>query len=173
MEVVDTTQINSFAPIAAQTDFPVSPSEEAVFIFTSGQLQDLIKEAIQPLRDRIGSLEARITAQDEKIRALEAREDHTEDNLGIQLRLIADLRKSQDPQPMQRDRGEILRALIAANGGKMLAKDARQKMHLKKNQFTRVIAATRDYIEIKPLHSDKRKMVLCLIGTRVLCTNSG
>jgi len=29
-----------------------------------------------------------------------------------------------EPQPMQRDRGEILRALIAANGGKMLAKDA-------------------------------------------------
>jgi hypothetical protein len=31
---------------------------------------------------------------------------------------------------MQKDRGEILRALLAANGGKMLAKEARKRMHL-------------------------------------------
>jgi len=62
MEVVDTAQINSFAPIAAQTDF-VSPSEEAVFILTASQLKDLIKEAIQPLLERVESLEDKMDAQ--------------------------------------------------------------------------------------------------------------
>jgi hypothetical protein len=30
--------------------------------------------------------------------------------------------EQREPQPLQRDRGEILRALIVANGGKMLGK---------------------------------------------------
>ena len=63
---------------------------------------------------------------------------------------------------MQRDRGEILRALLAANGGKMLAKDARQKMHLGKEQFSLLISKMGDYIEAKPLHSDNRKKILIL-----------
>ena len=58
MTEIAIAKINSFAPIAAQTDFAVSPSEEVVFILTSGQLQAIIKEAIQLLQDRIGSLEA-------------------------------------------------------------------------------------------------------------------
>jgi hypothetical protein len=36
-------------------------------------------------------------------------------------------------QPAQKDRGEILLALLAANGGKMPAKDAWQQMRLPKN----------------------------------------
>jgi len=39
-------------------------------------------------------------------------------------RRIAALEKGKI-RPAQKDRGEILKALIAANGGKMLAKDAR------------------------------------------------
>jgi len=66
-----------------------------------------------------------------------------------------------EPQPLQKDRGEILRALIVANGGKMLAKDARQKMHLSKQLFSMLINSMDD-IETKPLHSDKRKLVLTL-----------
>ena len=66
------------------------------------------------------------------------------------------------PQPLQKDRGEILRALIAANGGRMLAKEARQKMHLSKELFSMLIASMGNYIEVKSLHSDKRKKVLAL-----------
>jgi len=44
-----------------------------------------------------------------------------------------------EPHPMQRDRADILRALLAANGGKMLAKDARQKMHLGENRFSELL----------------------------------
>jgi hypothetical protein len=85
MSEIATAKINSFAPIAAQTDFAVSPSEEAVFILTSGQLQDLIKEAIQPLQDRIGSLEARITAQDEKITSLESTQEQDTNRICVDI----------------------------------------------------------------------------------------
>lgn len=56
---------------------------------------------------------------------------------------------------MQRDRGEILRAVIVANGGKMLAKDARKKMHLIRSRFSELLATMKDEIEIKPYHLHK------------------
>jgi len=163
MEVVDTTQIYSFAPIVAQVGF-VQPSEEAVFIFTSGQLQEVINRAIQPLQDEVRDLKATVARQDEKIAVMEATQETQADNQLIQLRLISQLREAtkKEPQPMQRDRGEILRALLAANSGKMLAKDARQKMHLSKPLFSMLIASMSDYLEIKPMRSDKRKIVLLL-----------
>jgi len=37
---------------------------------------------------------------------------------------------------MQKDRDEILRALLAANSGKMLAKEMRKRMHLTKTRHT-------------------------------------
>jgi hypothetical protein len=158
------TAINSFASKAMQADF-VPPSEESVFILTSDQLQDIIKEAIQPLQDRIGSLEARITAQDEKMATLESTQEQDTTRLCVDIALdrqrIAKLEKIE-PQPLQKDRGEILRALLAANGGKMLAKDARQKMRLDKATFSRLLDTLIDDIVIKPLHTDKRKLVLML-----------
>jgi uncharacterized glyoxalase superfamily protein PhnB len=153
--------INSFASQAMQTDF-VPPSEESVFILTSGQLQDIIKEAVQPLQDRIEFLEATLAAQYEKIQTLEATQAHMEENQLIQLRLIADLRKGQEPQPMQKDRGEILRALIAVNGGKMLATEARKKMHLSRSRFSELLATVKDEIEVKPYHLNKSWKVLVL-----------
>jgi hypothetical protein len=103
MEVVDTTQINSFAPTAAQTDFPVSPSEEAVFILNSSQLQDIITKAIektiQPLQNEVRDLKATVARQDEKIAALEATQETQADNQLIQLRLINDLRESTKKEP--------------------------------------------------------------------------
>jgi len=42
---------------------------------------------------------------------------------------------TRKPQPMQKDRTDILSALLMANGGNMLAKDARKKMHLSKERF--------------------------------------
>jgi hypothetical protein len=142
----------------------VPPSKESVFILTSGQLQNLIKEAIQPLQDRIGSLEATIAIQNEKIASLESTQERDTTRLCVDIahdrQRIAKLERIE-PQPMQRDRGEILRALLMANGGKMLAKDARQKMHLSKNRFSELLAKC-DFLEVKALHSDKRKLVIIL-----------
>ena len=150
MKVVDTAQINSFAPIAAQTDF-VSPLEEAVFILTSGQLHEIIRQATAPIMQELQDLRTRQEADIERL-ALDIAHDRQR---------LAKLEKIE-LQPLQRDRGEILRALIAANGGKMLAKDARQKMHLGKEQFSLLISRMGEYIEIKHFHQDKRQLVLII-----------
>ena len=76
-------------------------------------------------------------------------------------RRIAELERG-NIQPMQADRGEILRALLAANGGKMLAKEARQKMHLSESRFSELLAAMEDCVGKKPLHTDGRKNVIFL-----------
>lgn len=58
---------------------------------------------------------------------LEATQDTQGENEVNLLQFINDLRKDREPQPLQKDRGEILRALFVANGGKMLAKDAERR----------------------------------------------
>lgn len=157
------TAINSFASQAMQTD-SAPPSEETVFILRSSWIQATIKEAIQPLRDRIESLESTIAHQDEKIATLESTLAIHADNQLIQLRIINVLREvtKKGPQPMQKDRADILRALLAANSGKMLAQDARKKMHLSKQLFSMLVASMGDHIETKPLRADNRKKVLIL-----------
>jgi len=161
MDNVANASINSFLPAEQQADVP--QSEEPVFILTSSQLQEIITRAIQPALDRIDSLEATIARQDEKIAALEATQDTQSENQLIQLRLIHDLREAtkKEAQPLQKDRGEVLQALLAANGGKMLAKDARQKMRLDKVLFSQLLARVED-IEIRPYKLDKRQKLLVL-----------
>ena len=119
--------------------------------------------SLQPLQDRISSLESIIALQGERIAALEATASHQEENLLIQLQLIKQLREGarREPQPLQKDRADILRALLAANDGKMLAKDARQKMHIKKNHFAELLRVC-DFIETKPYHLDRRQTVIIL-----------
>jgi hypothetical protein len=70
--------------------------------------------------------------------------------------------ETTEPQPLQKDRGEILRALLMANGGKMLAKDARQRMRVSKTIFSRLLANMRDDIEIRPFHADRKRHLLVL-----------
>jgi uncharacterized coiled-coil protein SlyX len=125
--------------------------------------QLLAEPALQSLQDRISCLESVIALQGEKITALEATANHQEENLLIQLQLINQLREGarRKPQPMQRDRAEILHALLAANGGKMLAKDARDKMHIKKNHFAELLRVC-DFIDTKPYHLDRRQTVIIL-----------
>ena len=67
----------------------------------------------------------------------------------------------EEPQPLQKDRGEILRALLVANGGRMLAKEARQKMRMSKQAFTNLLAVV-DGIEARPLRTDKRQRLLVM-----------
>ena len=162
MEVADTTQINTFGP-SSKADF-VPQSEDPVFVLTSSQLQDLITRALQPLQDEVESFRATVTRQDEKIAALESTQETQADNQLIQLRLISQLREAikKDPQPLQRDRADILRALIAANGGKMLAKDARKKMRLDEATFSRLLDATEEHIEKRAYHLDKRQSILII-----------
>lgn len=159
--------INSFLPTEQQADF-VSPSEQSITVSLSDLRQiiaEAVQEAIQPLQDEVTELKGTVARQDEKIRSLETTQEHEITRLCVDIatdrRRLAALEKVE-PQPMQKDRGEILRALLAANGGKMLAKDARQKMHLPENRFSELLAMMEEHIDIKPLHSDKRKLVIIL-----------
>ena len=88
------TAINSFAPVAQQTDF-VPPAEQLITL-TIGQLQGLItqaiEKAIQPLQNRIESLEAIVARQGKEIAALDATQSTQGENQFIQLQLIGQLR---------------------------------------------------------------------------------
>lgn len=156
-------------------DFSVSPSEQVIVISVS-QLQNLLKEAvretIQPLQAELSDLQAVVASQQAemadlrtKIASLEAAQDTLADNQLIQLRLINELREStkKEPQPLQKDRSEILRALLAANGGKMLAKDARQKMHLSRSRFSELLGTMKGMIDVRPSHLNKRQNILILL----------
>ena len=125
--------------------------EEPAFITIPYQEFKIIVQEVHSLRDQIAALEAHQLDDTARL----ARD------IALDRQRITKLEKVE-PQPLQKDRAEILRALIAANGGKMLAKDARKKMHLSKELFSMLIASMGDYLEVKPLHSDKRKKVLVL-----------
>ena len=125
--------------------------EEPAFITIPYQEFKVIVQEVHSLRDQIAALEAHQLDNTARL----ARD------IALDRQRLAKLEKVE-PQPLQKDRGAVLRALIVANGGKMLAKDARQKMHLSKELFSMLIASMGDYLEVKPLHSDKRKKVLVL-----------
>lgn len=133
MSEIASAKINSFAPIAAQTDYPVSPSEEAVFILASSQLQDLIaaavEKAIQPLQDRVSALESKSVSLEEentalrlKLTALETIQEEDTTRLCVDIcqdrRRISALeqRPTTAPTPSVPSRGEKTIARIAKIG---------------------------------------------------------
>jgi hypothetical protein len=64
MDKVALAKINSFASQAMQADFE-PPSEEAVFILTACQLQTIISQAIQPMKDEITALRQKVARLEE------------------------------------------------------------------------------------------------------------
>lgn len=163
MSEIALAEINSFAPVAQQAD--VQPSEP-IFVLTSGQLKNIITQAIQeatePILQEVQDLKAQVTSQEEKLAALEATQDlHAENDLN-QLRLIADLRRTKEPTENVKNRQDILHALLAANNGKMLSSMARKKMNVPKSSFWELLK-TCDFIEKRSYHLDPRQDVLVLI----------
>lgn len=169
------TAINRLPSHARQADF-VPPADEPFFVLTSSQLSALItqavEKAIRPLQNRISEMEDRIDRLEEenvsmrlKMASLETTEEHDISRLALDIaydrQRLAKLEKVE-PQPLQKDRGEILLALLAASGGKMLAKDARNKMHLSRSRFSELLAAMHEDIEVRPYHLNKRQNVLIL-----------
>lgn len=163
-------RINTFG-IAPKADVPPS-EEESIFVLTAYQLQDIISRAIQPLQDEVVELKTTVAGQQEKIAdmgrklaSLESLQEAEITRVCVDIaqdrRRLAALETTQ-PQPLQKDRGEILRALIVANGGKMLAKEARQKMHLSRSRFSELLASMDGDIELKPFHLRKNQKVIVL-----------
>ena len=124
-----------------------------------------LRAEVEGLRAAVASQGYEMAALRSKLASMESLQESEISRVCVDIaqdrRRLAALEKVE-PQPLQKDRGEILRALIAANGGKMLAKDARQKMHLSKSRFSELLAKMKNEVEVKPLHSDKRKLVLIL-----------
>jgi len=146
------------------------PRDQLVTV-QAGLLQDLIG-AYQSLKDEVEGLRVTIAQQDEKTAALTSRVSSLESqeeqditriycDIAQDRQRIAKLERPPEPQPTQKDRAEVLRALLVANNGKMLAKDARKKMHLSKNRFSELLAVC-GFVDRKPYHADKRKDILIL-----------
>lgn len=124
--------------------------EEPAFITIPIVTYRAILNEVQALKSRIDALEAHQLDDTARL----ARD------IALDRQRLTKMERSE-PQPLQRDRGEILRALLVANGGKMLAKDARQKMHLSRPRFSELLATIHE-IEVKPYHLNKRQNVLSL-----------
>ena len=170
MSEIALAKINSFAHVAQQTN--EQPSEEPIFVLLSSQLQEIISRAIQEatesLKAELQDLKVTVARQGEDIAALKTTEDqdfkilsHDISDAFVAIDEI-DQRQQIKPQPLQKDRGEILRALLAAHDGKMLAKEARQKMHLIKPRFSELLATMKNDIEVRPYHLKKNQKVLVL-----------
>lgn len=126
MNNVASASINSFGP-STKADFTVSPSEQLITL-TYGQLSELISQAIQPLVDRISSLEATVASQNEKIAASEKWQGTLSDNQYTQLKLINSIREESHKEEIartanttQKTQDNITRiAVILANKEKRL-----------------------------------------------------
>ena len=62
----------------------------------------------------------------------------------------------REPEPRNRDRGEVLAALIIKNGGHIPRQDARKIMRLSESQFSQLLTASSDFIVISPSRIDHR-----------------
>ena len=111
-------------------------------------------------------LKVQVASHDKRIVDIAARQDEDCDRLARDIaydrQRLARLEAPADPTPSQKDRGEILRALLAAHGGKMPLKELRLKMNLSKTQFSQLLASIDNGIEQKPYHLDRRQKILIL-----------
>lgn len=123
-------------------------------------------DAILYLVSELERLKVQIESQDRRITEIAAQQDEDCERLARDIaydrQRLAKLETLPDPTPSQKDRSEILRALLAANGGKMPEKEARQKMRLSKSQFSQLLASMQGFVEKKTYHLDKRQKILIL-----------
>ena len=129
--------------------------------------RDAADAARRALEDReIERLKAHVESLDRKITDLAALQDEDCERIARDIaydrQRLARLEMPEDPTPSQKDRGEILRALLAAYGGKMAEKEARQKMRLSKSQFSQLLASMKDFVGSKQSSLDKRQKILVL-----------
>jgi DNA-binding transcriptional regulator YiaG len=68
----------------------------------------------------------------------------------------------QEPEPRNLDRGQVLKSLIITNSGKIARKEARKLMRLSESQFSQLLTASKDFIEISPSRIDHRIKILSL-----------
>jgi len=131
---------------------------EPIVLVPAGALLYLVSE--------LERLKVQTASQDRRIVEIAARQDEDCErfarDIAYDRQRLAKLETPPDLMPSQKDRGEILRALLVANSGKMFEKEARQKMHLSKSQFSQLLASMQGFVEKKTYHLDKRQKILIL-----------
>lgn len=169
--------INSFGP-STKADFTVSPSEQLITL-TYGQLSELvtkaIEKAIQPLQDRISSLEVTVSNQETELAALRAKmnaveqqQDTLSTNQLIQLRLIKDLKDEAQKEPTttatETDRIERIEKLCQdAPGHTISLSELRGRLGIDKSVLSRLLKKIdREKFYLKKASHDKRVRYLCL-----------
>ena len=122
----------------------------------------ILGQKIVELEVNQAALEAR---QAQKMVELQTQHDQELERLALEAALDRQrvTKLERNVQPLQKDRGEILRALIAASGGKVLSKYARLKMHLDKATFSRLLNTLSDYVARKVHLPDRRQKLLVLV----------
>ena len=91
-------------------------------------------------------------------------------DIALDRQRIKKLEFPEQMQPKQKDRADMLRLLLAANNGKMLAKDARHRLGISESQFSQLLKNMKGLVEVRPFHLDGRQNVITL--TKAL-TNDG
>ena len=131
---------------------------EPIVLVPAGALLYLVSE--------LERLKVQIASQDRRITEIAVRQDEDCErfarDIAYDRQRLAKLEIPADPTPSQKDRGEILRALLGAHGGKMPEKEARQKMRLSKAQFSQLLTSMESGIKLKQYHLDKRQKILIL-----------
>ena len=128
----------------------VSPSDQDQLVLTRGELNHIIANAMREVRKEIGGLQSLLNEHEMRL-----------DKHGEYIRELR-FREEPEPGPKQKDRGEILKALLSANQGKMLERDARRKMGLGEAVFSKLLSRMKDCIEVQSLHSNRRMNLLVL-----------
>lgn len=145
------TALNNFASNEA-----AQPSEQ-VFVLSSSQFQDP-QEAIDSLLVRIDALESENLALKSKLETKVLELEMWIQALSKKIHRL----EGQDFQPLQKDRSEILIALIQRDGGKMLMKDAKKIMHLSDSRISELVSRMGSLIEVRVSNLDKRQKILVL-----------
>ena len=153
MENVAIARINTFGSSPKEKN--ESQQEQQLITLSISDYKNIFIQ-IEKLNDRIAALESHISALD----AHQSEDmEHLARSIAEDRQRITKLEKVE-PQPLQKDRADILRALIAANGGKMLAKDARAKLKMDKGNFSRLLDLMKNDIGTKRLSTDRRILLL-------------
>ena len=174
MSEIASAKINTFGK-SPKTDI-VSPSEQLITL-TIGQLQDLIKEAIQPLQDRIESLEKMVAAQDAKIAALTSTQEQDVNRICLDVaydrQRLAKLEQRPAPgvaAPTAPPQGEKTTSRIAKvknflknRGGGATFQECEKLLSIRPNQMTRLVSMMdKRSFEIFPRPGDGRQKILRL-----------
>jgi hypothetical protein len=112
-----------------------------------------LEEMVETLRSRLDELESKIDEIFE-ILQIEIAQDR---------KRITALENRRTAGDVMESRAEVLRSLLIASGGKMLRKDARNRMGLSEPQFTYLLNFMKDEVGTKQLEANKKYTVIYLV----------